>query len=69
LRPFAAREGVMHLCNTNESGPVDGRRTALLPRAHADERHHWTDFGCRGFAAAVVALEPGFGDRPRVAMA
>jgi hypothetical protein len=59
----------MQMCNTRDSGPVDGRGTALLARAHANERLHSIDFGFRGFAAAVVPLELGFRGRSAVAMA
>ena len=57
------------MCNTNGIGAVDAGGAALLPRAHADKRQNRIDFGCRGFAAAVVALELGLGGRPGVAMA
>ena len=69
LRPFTAGEEVVQICNTNGFGPIDGARTVLLPRAHAQEHHHRNDSGFRGFAAAVVALELGVGGRPLVAMA
>jgi hypothetical protein len=59
----------MQLCNTDESRPVDGGGAAPLPQAHASERHQSSNFGFRGFAAALVALELGFGGRTRVAMA
>jgi hypothetical protein len=62
-------QGVMQECNTRESGPVDASGMAPLPHAHADERHQSTNFGFRDLAAALVALELGFGGRPRVAMA
>jgi hypothetical protein len=59
----------MQLCNTDEFGPVDLLELRLLLRAHGHERDLRTDSRCRGLAAAVVALELGFGGRPRVAMA
>jgi hypothetical protein len=58
----------MQMCNTNESGGVDGRGTALLAHGHGNERDYRIDPGCGDLAAAVVALELGSGGWPRVAM-
>ena len=69
MRRFAAADGVMHFCNTNEFGAVDAAGTGLLAHVHEDQSQDRAQIGLRGVAAAVVALELGFGGRPRVAMA
>jgi len=59
----------MQMGNTNEFGAVDRRRMLLLAHVHGNERHYRIDRRCRDFAAAVVALELGFGGWRRAAMA